>query len=69
MERCNQEKQKGMCTLAGYNKATKTCYLSIDDPQAVLDTTDDMAGVLIFEPIFSGILILLNNKRLLFVNK
>ena len=49
VEKCNQERQKGMCTLAGYNKATKTCYLSIDDPQDALDTTDEMAGVFFYE--------------------
>jgi len=55
VERCNQERQKGRCTLAGYNKATKTCYLSVDDPQDVLDTTDDMTGVFFYEPVHSGI--------------
>jgi len=38
-----------MCTLAGYNKATKTCYRSIDDPQDALDTPDEMAGVFFYE--------------------
>jgi len=55
VEKCNQERQNGRCTLAGYNKATKTCYLSVDDPQDVLDTTDDMTGVFFYEPKHSGI--------------
>jgi len=55
VERCNQERQNGRCTLAGYNKASKTCYLSVDDPQDVLDTTDDMTGVFFFEPQPAGI--------------
>jgi len=55
VERCNQERQNGRCTLAGYNKASKTCYLSVDDPQDVLDTTDDMAGVFFYEPQPAGI--------------
>ena len=54
VERCNQERQNGRCTLTGYNKASKTCYLSVDDPQDVLDTTDDMNGVFFFEPQPAG---------------
>ena len=50
VERCNKERQKGRCTLARYNKYTKTCYLSVDDPQDVFDTTDDMIGVFFYEP-------------------
>ena len=56
VERCNQERQKGMCTLAGYNKATKTCYLSNDDPLDVLDTDDEMTGVFFYEPEPTGII-------------
>jgi len=55
VEKCNQERQKGRCTLAGYNKATKTCYLSLDGPQDVLDTTDEMTGVFVYEPEPTGI--------------
>ena len=54
VERCNKEKQNGRCTLAGYNKATKTCYISLDDPQDVLDTTDEMSGVFFYEPEPTG---------------
>jgi len=50
VDRCNKERQNGMCNLAGYNKATQTCYLSIDDPQDVLDTTDEMTGVFFYDP-------------------
>ena len=50
VERCSKEKLTGACTLAGYNKATKTCHLSVDDPQDVLDTTDEMVGVFFYEP-------------------
>ena len=54
VERCNKERQNGRCTLAGYNKATKTCYLSVDDPQDAQDTQDEMAGVFFYEPDPSG---------------
>jgi len=56
VEKCNQERQYGRCTLAGYNKATKTCYLSVDDPQSVLDTTDEMTGVFFLEPETTSII-------------
>jgi len=49
VEKCNKERQTGGCTLAGYNKATKTCYLSVDDPNDVMDTADEMAGVFFFD--------------------
>jgi len=48
VRKCNKKRQTGGCTLAGYDKATETCYLSIDGPQDVLDTTDEMAGVFVF---------------------
>ena len=54
VEKCNKERQNGRCTLAGYNKATKTCYISLDDPQDVLDTTDDMTGVFFYQPEPTG---------------
>jgi len=50
VERCNKENRNGRCTLAGYNKATKTCFLSVDDPQDALDATDEMSGVFFYEP-------------------
>ena len=55
VEKCNQERQYGRCTIAGYNKATKTCYLSVDDPKNVLDTTDEMSGVFFYDPEQTGI--------------
>ena len=55
VEKCNKERQNGRCTLAGYNKATKTCYLSVDDPQNVVDTTDEMTGVFFYETHLPGI--------------
>jgi len=55
VEKCNKERQTGGCTLAGYNKATRSCYLSVDGPQDVLDTTDEMYGVFFYEPDQTGI--------------
>jgi len=55
VERCNQDRKNGRCSLAGYNKATKTCYLSDDDPLNALDTDDEMAGVFFYEQDLTGI--------------
>jgi len=46
VEKCNKERQTGGCTMA--NKATKTCCLSVDDPQDVVYTDDEMSGVFFF---------------------
>ena len=54
VDRCIKDKLTGGCTLAGYNTTTMTCYLSIDDPQDVLDA-DDTYGVFFYEPVPSGI--------------
>ena len=67
VERCIQERQKGRCTMAGYNKATKTCFLSVDDPQDVLDTTDEMTGVFFYEPVNSGIKHVFSIKYITFI--
>ena len=42
---CNKERQIGRCTLAGYDRRTKTCYLSDDVQQNVMDTNDELVGV------------------------
>jgi len=49
VEKCFEEGRNGMCNVAGYNKRTKECYLSVDSPQDVLDVTDEMAGVFFYE--------------------
>jgi len=54
VEKCNKERQNGMCTLAGYNKATQTCYLSVDNPLDALDTSDDMSGIFFYETNSTG---------------
>ena len=49
VQKCHEESTKGLCNVAGYNKATKTCYLSMDSHQDVLDVDDDMSGVYFME--------------------
>jgi len=62
VEKCNQERQKGRCTLAGYNKATKTCYISVDNPLDIVDTTDEMFGVFFYGPEPTGIIIFFSRQ-------
>jgi len=54
VDRCNKDRQTSGCTLAGYNKATRSCYLSVDGPLDVLDTTDEAYGVFFYEPYQNG---------------
>ena len=53
---CLSEGQKGMCNVAGYNKVTQTCYLSMDDPQDVVSVGDKNIGVFSISHIAQGIL-------------
>lgn len=48
VEKCSDENRQNRCSVAGYNKASKTCYLSADSQQALLDTTDDDVGVFFY---------------------
>jgi len=44
--RCFIENHQGKCHTAGYNEATHTCYLSVDNKRDVLDVTDGMMVVM-----------------------
>ena len=50
VRKCHEESTKGLCSVAGYNKATKTCHLSIDNHHDVLDVCDEMSGVFFMSP-------------------
>jgi len=45
-EKCFEEGQNGRCSVAGYNKVLKACYLSVDSLQDVVNVADEMSGVL-----------------------
>ena len=49
VQKCHEENTKGLCNVAGYDKATKTCYLSMDSYQDVLDVNDESFGVYFIE--------------------
>ena len=49
VQKCHEESTKGLCNVAGYDKGTKTCYLSMDSPQDVLDVDNESSGVYFME--------------------
>jgi len=44
-EKCFEEGRYGRCIVAGYNKALKARYLSVDAEENVVDVADEMSGV------------------------
>jgi len=42
---CSRDRQVGKCKTAGYNKYSKSCSLSMDNLEDVLDIDDEMTGV------------------------
>jgi len=48
VKKCYEEGKKDRCNVAGYNKETKSCHLSVDMRHEVLDVADAGAGVYIF---------------------
>ena len=47
VKKCFEEGKKGACSVAGYNKATKVCYLSTDSEDDVVNVADELSGVFI----------------------
>jgi len=45
VRKCLEERKKAMCSVAGYNRTSKVCYLSNDSQEDVVDVDDDNAGV------------------------
>jgi len=39
--KCLEDGQKGRCSIAGYNRATKVCQQSLDRHQDVIDVNDE----------------------------
>ena len=55
-EKCFEEGKKGACSVAGYNKATKVCYLSTDSEDEVVDVADELSGVFILPQPAQGMI-------------
>jgi len=47
VRKCFEEGKTGACSVAGYNKARKVCYLSTDSEDEVVDVADELSGVFI----------------------
>jgi len=48
-DKCYKEGKQGRCRIAGYNKNTKVCRLSMDNQCDILDFADDSSGVFIYQ--------------------
>jgi len=46
---CSRDRQMGKCKIAGYNKYAKTCSLSMDNPEDLINVADEMTGVYVIE--------------------
>jgi len=44
--KCYEEERQGRCSIAGYNTATKSCFLSMDSWNDAIDFPDDSFGIL-----------------------
>jgi len=47
--KCFEESRYNRCSVAGYNRETHTCYLSLDSIQDVSDVADQNVGVFIMQ--------------------
>jgi len=48
VKKCYEEGRKDRCNVAGYDKTTKSCHLSLDKDTDIVDATAEAAGVYIF---------------------
>ena len=58
---CSKDRQSGKCKIAGYNKASKTCELSMNYPQQLMDAADEMTGVFFVDE--GEFILLLNSEK------
>ena len=64
VEKCYKEGKEGRCNIAAYNKATRSCRLSMDSQLDLLDTYDDSSGVYIYQEPLVTIQGILNDYTL-----
>ena len=57
VKKCYEEGKKGNCNVAGYDKSTKSCHLSLDKDTDVVDVAAEAAGVYIFPQGNDGVFI------------
>jgi len=49
VEKCHEESKTNSCSIAGYDKALKACYLSVDNQENVISVANDNVGVFFFQ--------------------
>jgi len=49
VERCNEESKRNRCSIAGYDKSLKACYLSVDNQTDVVNVANENVGVFFFQ--------------------
>ena len=54
VKKCVEEGKQGRCSVAGYNTATKTCYLSTDNQESVLASPDENSGIFVIQQQATG---------------
>jgi len=62
---CFRDRQMGKCKIAGYNKYAKTCSLSMDNPENLMNVVDEMTGVYVMEQAAGDTVRFCNRKCLL----
>ena len=53
VRKCFNERKHNRCSVAGYDKATETCFLSNDGQQELLDIADEAVGVFFYPGLLS----------------
>jgi len=54
VKKCVEEGRRGRCSVAGYNKDTKTCYLSINNQESVIASPDENSGIFVIQQQATG---------------
>jgi len=54
VKKCVEEGRRGRCSVAGYDKDTQTCYLSINSMDSVMETPEEVSGVFVFQQQETG---------------
>jgi len=54
VRKCFNERKQNRCSVAGYDKATETCFLSNDGQQELLDTADEAVGVFFYSGLYGA---------------
>jgi len=51
---CFSDGNKGKCKIAGYKLSDKSCSLSMDNPEDLMEVADELSGVFVIETVDRG---------------